>query len=729
MNKKNTVAVYDNFMYAFAKLPSAIQRKVTDFLIKFRMDPSLPGLNYEKISEGPGYLICSVRIDDCYRGIVLRQKETGTYLLLWVDKHDEAYRWARRRHISVSPADGALQVYVCPEQILQPVQPHLDVKPLFDDLSDGQLKELGVPDDLLEYTRSLICETDFRRAQEVISVDVYEKLAFLVEGIPLREVLDYSRKLKESALESSGSPEALTLFNKAQPNQTGNGSAELNFAQAVRMPASQRSFTIIEGEEDLRRMMAAPLEKWRVFLHPLQQAAVYRTYNGSVRILGSAGTGKTVVAMHRAKYLAAHVKDDRTKILFTTFTKNLAADILNCLQKICSVEEMHRIEVINLDALVSRIFKDAGFSVDIAYGDKVNKLWEGAIAQSCSDLPSVDINFYKDEWNRVVMAQEAVSLEKYVKASRNGCGTRLNRRERIKVWEVFDNYINLMNERKVRDINAAMNDCAELILAKTSQYYYQHIIVDEGQDFSCSAYRLLRALAGSEHADDIFIVGDSHQRIYANYPVLSKCGINVRGRRSSTLKVNYRTTEETRKCAFALLDGLSFDDLDDGDEGSKDKCRSLTHGDNPVIKSFKNENEELQFIVQEIKKLESEGESLADICLAVRTRDLVDRYYHSLTDAGIKCHLISQNQVDNRALNGIRVATMHRVKGLEFKYMFIASVNEDVVPPKFSLSGSSSEDIVAAEKCLLYVAMTRAQKSVYLTGFGAISTLLQKYVQ
>ncbi|MGM9992155.1 MAG: 3'-5' exonuclease [Candidatus Bruticola sp.] len=714
MDKKVTVAIYSGFMKAYAKLSSSIRKKVSDFVVKFQTDPSLPGFNYERIAGAADSQLCSVRIDDCYRCIVVRQKETGTYLLLWVDKHDKAYDWAMKRCCSVNPASGALQIYVCSEESYLPSQSKTDAEPLFAAWSDGQLKELGVPNDLIPYVRSFVSKPDFYRSQEVLSHDVYERLAFFVEGIPLREVLDYCRELSEIQSQSD------------KPVLASSNGSQANLAQAVRTLASGSYFTIVDNDADLQRIMAAPLEKWRVFLHPLQRDAVTRNYNGSARVLGSAGTGKTVVAMHRAKYLAAQAKDSNNKILFTTFTKNLAADILNSLKKICSAEEMGRIEVINLDAWVSRFFKTSSFHVDIIYGDRVNELWEKAIALSDSDLPSVDTDFYKNEWNRVAMAQEVNSLENYIKASRNGCGIRLNRKDRLKVWQVFQNYLLLMNGEKVRDINAAMYDCTRLILADQNQYHYEHIIVDEGQDFSWSAYRLLRALAGQEHPNDIFIVGDSHQRIYANYPVLSKCGINVRGR-SRILKINYRTTEETRKCAFALLEGLSFDDLDGEDEGSKDKCCSLTHGSYPIIKNFKNESEELEFIVQEIKKLKSDGELLADICLVVRTRELVDNYGKLLKKAGIDCSVISQNQVDNRALGGVRLATMHRVKGLEFKYVFIASVNEGVVPQKFILNSSTADDLVAAERCLLYVAMTRAQKCVYLTSYGAVSPLLQKF--
>ena len=182
--------------------------------------------------------------------------------------------------------------------------------------------------------------------------------------------------------------------------------------------------------------MAEPLEKWRVFLHPTQRKIVKKNYKGSARVLGGAGTGKTVVAMHRAKYLASKLGDDE-RILFTTFTANLAEDIKSNLRKICSLDVLQKIEVINLDAWVMRFLSEVGFSARIEYGEEIDKLWQRAVVDSLTEL-DFSWSFYKDEWNRVVIPQEALSLEKYVKAKRTGRGVRLDRKKRIEVWKVFD---------------------------------------------------------------------------------------------------------------------------------------------------------------------------------------------------------------------------------------------------------------------------------------------------
>lgn len=689
------VAIASDFLTAFAKLPRKAQGKVTEFMTKFRNNPKAPGINYE-VLKGIDRKICSVRIDDTYRGIVVRQEETGVYLLLWVDHHDEAYAWAERKRCEVNPQTGAIQVFdvqVVEETVAK------KTKMLFAEVSDSDLIKLSLPEVQIPFVRTLVTKDDFVNAEKVFPHDAYENLTWIVEGFPVAEVLE--------------------MISSEVPSTTPTD----DLSKALESLESQKSFVVVEGEEELRKIMAEPLEKWRVFLHPTQRRIVHKKYSGPARVLGGAGTGKTVVAMHRAKFLAERL-DAQDRILFTTFTANLASDIRENLRKICSVEEMRKIEVINFDALVSQYLREQGFSASVKYGEEIHSLWEQAISESGEDL-EFDVEFFEEEWNRIAIAQEALSLEKYVKAPRVGRGTRLDRKKRMAVWNVFECYMNLMREKHVRDANMAMYECSLLLNKKNVRAKYAHIVVDEGQDFSDNAFRLIRAFAGEERTNDIFIVGDAHQRIYKNKPMLSKCGVNIRGR-SSLLKINYRTTEEIRKYAFALLNGISFDDLDDSfDIG--DKCRSLTHGEAPTIKNFKDVGEETKFIVDEIESLVKNGASLNNICIVARTQKLVDVYNTAMKDAGLKTYAVKRDKPDDRSIDGVRVATMHRVKGLEFRYVFVAAVNAGVMPLKSAIKGPdevSRQEALTSEKCLLYVAMTRAQKAAYVTSFGKMSEFL-----
>ena len=738
MSEQVKVAISSDFLTAFARLPKTIQGKVTEFLNKFRNNPMSPGINYEKISGGIDKKIYSVRIDNTYRGIVAREDETGVYLLLWVDHHDEAYAWAARKRCEVNPKTGAVQIFdVQPakhaivdtgssetesdnpkagsDELVQNRKAGQtpQVPLLFASATDDQLLELGVPQAQLAFVRSFRNPEEFIRAQASLPKDVCEYLSWLAEGIPVSEVLDYAR-------EERGESSPSNAEGDASGNQQGIGS----LADALKTPLSKKSFVIVEGEDELRRIMAEPLEKWRVFLHPSQRRIVNRSYNGPARVLGGAGTGKTVVAMHRAKHLADQTGDEE-RILFTTFTANLASDIKENLRKICTTDELRKIEVINLDAWVNQFLRESDFDAQIDY-DNTSQVWEDAMAEAQTELP-FEAAFFEEEWNRVVIPQEALTLEKYLKASRNGRGTRLDRKKRMLVWKVMDAYQNLLKERKIRDINTAMYECRQLLESAGSRPRYAHIIVDEGQDFSDNAYRLLRALAGSVLRNDLFIVGDSHQRIYHNKPILSRCGVNVRGR-SSILRINYRTTEEIRRYAFALLDGIAFDDLDDGSDKG-DRCQSLTHGSKPDVENFKGAAEEFEFIKNTIYELQDRGVALSDICLVARTKKLVDDYIAQLTHAGFRAYAIKRNKADDRALEGIRVATMHRVKGLEFQYVFIAAVNKNIVPLASAIDKTdkvTEAESLTAEKCLLYVALTRAQKGAYITSYGKKSPFLME---
>ena len=523
MMKNIKVAISSDFLTAFANLPRQVQGKVTEFVNKFRNNPMSHGINYEKIKNGTDKKIYSVRIDNSYRGIVACQQETGEYMLLWVDHHDEAYQWAAHKRCEVNPKTGAIQVFDV-QTIVERVSAPEKVA-LFATAKDDELLTLGVPEVQIDFVRSFVSKEDFHKAESSLPHDAYEHLSWLAEGFPMEEVLELVSEEQAAAASSE------------------------DLSTALDAPATLKSFVVVEGEDDLRRIMAEPLEKWRVFLHPTQRKIVQKEYSGSARVLGGAGTGKTVVAMHRAKHLAS-MCEGQQRILMTTFTANLAADIRENLRKICTLEELRKIEVIHLDAWVNQFLRESGFSAQIGYDDAIDPLWEKAILMTNNDLP-FDISFYEEEWNRIAVAQEALTLEKYVKATRNGRGTRLDRKKRMQVWKVFENYQNLMKENQIRDINTAMYECTKLLQSAGRRSKYISIIIDEGQDFSDNAYRLIRALAGEEHPNDIFIVGDSHQRIYRNHPTLSKCGINVRGR-SSILKINYRTTEEIRKHAFAL---------------------------------------------------------------------------------------------------------------------------------------------------------------------------------
>lgn len=702
-----TVAISSDFLDSFAKLPRKVQSKTSTFVNKFKNDPASGGIHYEKINSADGNLY-SVKIDDTYRGIVMRQKAEGVYLLLWVDHHDEAYEWAKRRRVAVNPMTGTLQVYETVSTTTEASKPQS--VGIFDCVSDGDLVELGVPEELKDFVRSLGSAAAFFGSAGVLPTDAFENLSWIANGIPVAEVLDMVRA------------------------ETSEQVAGEDIASALERPDSLRSFVVVEGEDELFQILSAPLEKWRVFLHPSQRKLVKRNYNGPARVLGSAGTGKTVVAMHRAKHLAGAdgqqmlpgCSKENDSVLFTTFSSTLSADISSNLQKICSKEKLRKIDVVNLDSWVSRFLRERELDFQIEYEDSVlEDIWKEAIGDSGTTL-DLDPSFYADEWSDVVLAQDIENLASYARAKRVGRGTRLNRGQRIEVWGVVEKYRQILKVRRLRDVDFAMNECAKLVSRMSPEGVYGHIVVDEGQDFSAPAYRLIRALAGPEHKDDIFIVGDSRQRIYRRKAVLSSCGIRIVGR-SSILRINYRTTEEIRRRAVAVLEGIGFDDLDGGvDEDAK--AQSLLHGSEPNIIGFKSEDEEIANVVSKVKELLANGVDLRDVCVVARTKKRLGSFAHVVQKAGIPVCELQSRKADDRKAEGLRFASMHRVKGLEFDHVFIVDASEGVIPPgnvmrKKEREGSL-EEFVQGEKSLLYVAMTRAKKSVNISYVGKKSQLL-----
>jgi superfamily I DNA/RNA helicase len=696
MNHKPLLAISTDFFTSFAALPKTQQGKVTAFINKFRNDPTASGINFEKIEGGVDKNICSVRIDLTYRGIVVKMEESGVYMLLWVDHHDEAYAWAKNKKCSINKTTGSVQIFD-----VQQVTVEEQVTPgIFAELADDILTRIGVPEEQFDFVKSITNLEDLYAKKAFIPEEAYEGLEWIGNGFEVEEVLE-------------------TLYSAQQPVDF----KEDDYAAALQTDASKKTFVIVEGEDELEAIMSEPLEKWRIFLHPTQRKVVNKTFSGPARVLGGAGTGKTVVAMHRAKKLAEELESGK-KILFTTYTKNLAEDIKVNLKKICTVEEMKKIEVINLDAWVNDFLKGQGYEYNIVYNSEIDKVWDAAIAYAAGELSFLP-TFYKDEWVKVVQAQEAYSIEQYAKASRLGRGVRLDRKKKMQIWEVFEEYQNIMNEKQYRDTETAMYECRKLVEKKYPDGQYASIIVDEGQDLSPSAYRLLRTLAGETHENDIFIVGDSHQRIYKNKAVLSKCGINIKGR-SSYLRINYRTTEEIRKFAFALLNGVSFDDLDDEYDNGRG-VQSLTHGQKPEIHECNTPEEELSYIVERIQELQAVGVEQKNICIVARTHKLLDGYIAGLQRVGIKSFEIKANKIDDRSFDGVRIATMHRVKGLEFDHVFVAAVNKKVLP--FGSKADFEDDVSleefrTGEKCLLYVALTRARKSAYISCYGGLSELV-----
>ena len=714
-----TVAVSNDFFKALNGLPEKARGKVATFISKFRDNPRSPGLNYERIEGGKDAFIRSLRVDQEIRCIVRAPEEGDTYVLLWVDKHDDAYQWARRRTCHVNRISGALQVVdvesaeaAVGDAIEAAVSEALAASPaasppassdsLFAGCDDDQLMLLGVPEALLPAVRAVANEDALSRLIEWVPQSCVDGLILLADGKPIDAVIDELERKRPAHVDTS------------------------DVATALNTPESQAEFMVITDDELLEAMLAAPMEQWRVFLHPSQRRLVERDWSGPVRVLGGAGTGKTVVAMHRARWLAQQLSDQAgARILFTTFTRNLATDIRSNLTKICSPQELQRLEVIHLDGWVMKFLQGQGLQVR-AFNDAARKAcWDMAMAVADTSL-GLDRRFYEEEWSYVVLANGCRTLPEYIAARRIGRGRRLTRQNRVQIWPVFDALRTEFRQRGLWEPEEAKQAATDLLNKAVQGARYTSIVVDEAQDLDVASFTLLRALVGEPHANDLFIVGDPHQRIYGKPVVLSRCGIEIRGR-SRKLRINYRTTEETRAWATAVLHGLDFDDLDGGTDPTTD-YRSLLHGDVPLIKGFEDPAEEQRFLADTLRQLQQEQGSLAATCVTARTNSGVEKLNTVLQQAGFSTRVINKDESDDPSDPALRLATMHRVKGLEFDQMFLPGLDQSQMPYRYELDQRpdqvSRELFEQQERSLLHVAATRAKKRVVVTYSGKPSSFL-----
>ena len=702
MTFKPKVALSQDFLGQLAKLPSGVYAKVMKWATRFQADPTSPGINYENINGARDSNLKSVRVDSDWRGIVFKPSKGDVYVLLYVDHHDEAYRWAENKRLAINPVTGAMQLVVLeqvvqqesvPQVAIEPLAAQNDVKatptaPLFAALSDHELMSLGVPEELIAPVRAVATEDGLDAIQARLPVEAYEGLFLVHAGDTVSQILTSRETRVDREIDIE------------------------DFAASLETPEAQSRFVVVEDDEAMRAIMNAPLAQWRVFLHPTQKKLASGDRSGPMRVLGQAGTGKTVLAMHRARWLAENRTPDGQKVLFTTFTKNLASDIQQNLRSLCSAQAMAKIEVVNLDAWVGAFIRSRKLEHRIVYDrkqDAARQAWESALATKDSSLELPD-NFYEQELEHVVLAQGITTLAQYRIARRTGRGVVLSRAKRDAVWPVFEEYRGQLASRKLKEVDDAYRDVAEIIASEAQvagESYtppYSAIVIDETQDLGPQALNLLRALIPAGE-NDLFFVGDGHQRIYGrNRAIMSRCGIEIRGR-SRKLYLNYRTTDEIRKQAVALLEGCEIDDLDGGSD-EDNRYKSLSHGPVPKLTQVDGIESATKETIEFVKEWRAghASDTPLSLCVITASTKVRDAMAHALEKAGLACVTIDAQNNHANAVNVVHLATMHRAKGLEFDCVV-------VVAPTSYLGEPEETD---SQRKLLYVALTRAKRGALL---------------
>ncbi|MFI7609304.1 UvrD-helicase domain-containing protein [Micromonospora sp. NPDC049366] len=693
------LAIDRGFLPAYAKLQRRVQRAVDAAIGKFA-EHTHAGLHLEKLAGARDPNIRTIRIDQFYRGVVLSLGE-HRYALLNVLPHDDAIAFAVSRRFTVNQALGVLEMrdQAGIEKFARSELPAPGTGTLFHHVPTADLIRLGVDEDLVPLLR-------------VIGTD--QQLESLGGRLPEMQ-LDVLRGL------ASGLPVDEVWAEVADRVVSGVDTNDL-LAAARRTP---ERIAFVSGPVELAAILAHPFDVWRTFLHPTQRDVAYRpTYSGPALVTGSAGTGKTVTGLHRAVFLAEQLPEGE-KVLLTTFTRALADALSRQLHRLTSHPAVRaRIDVISVDRLAHEIVTRAGGKVTVAENEVIDRMWEAAAKNGPTYLnragqtATLSAAFLRREWEQVVLAQRLTTLEQYRDAPRKGRGERLRASQREQVWSVIDGVTRELAKRRLRTHTQIADDAADI--ARLGPSPYRHVIVDEGQDLHPAQWRLLRALV-APGPNDMFLLADPYQRIYDSHVSLSQLGIEVRGR-TRRLTVNYRTTHEILDLSVRVLNGEPAVGLD-GESDTLRGYRSVTRGGPPEVTACDTRDGELEALIERVGAWLEQGVEPHAIGVAARTGQLTKTISKALADAYIPV------ADDQRGADGVRVATMHRLKGLEFQCLAVVGLDAGVLPAPRAIT-SAAEDPHAhrqdlqRERCLLFVALTRARDVLYLSHTGAPTSLL-----
>lgn len=694
--------IADTFQSSLGKLNAQEQKAVKTTAFDLQMGLSGNSIKFHKIERVRDQNFWSVRANNDIRLIV--HKTAGSILLCYVDHHDDAYAWASRRRIENHPVTGAAQIVEVRELVedVTMQQPMIsddlpEASPaIFAKLERDQLMSIGVPKDWIE---------------DVLSAD--EEIFFrLVDHLP-QEAAEILLEVASGDVSFDQSVQKARLAVEEIKDTKNNGFSH---------PDAQRRFRVVEGSEELSAALDYPWEKWTVFLHPAQRILAYRSYNGPARVAGSAGTGKTVVAIHRA--LALHREYPKNKILLTTFTKTLANAMRVKLERLAGKNSsaLERIDVTHLQGVAYQLMQRYEKQPNIV---SVSQLYS-FFKSTCDQLKNNDfsIGFLLAEWEHVVDAWQLKSWEDYRDIKRLGRKTRIGGTQREKLWSIFNMVWNTIKSRNLTTWPSVFQ-----LLHNISQISskYQNIIVDEAQDISVSELKFISVLAGDKD-NGLFFAGDLGQRIFCQPFSWKSLGVDVRGR-SNILKINYRTSHQIRKKADRLLP-TKISDLDENEESRKGTI-SLFNSAPPQIFLADSIEEEKSKVSDWIKKQISGGIPPSEIGLFVRSEAELERVKRVIQIAGEKAFKITEKFEEN--IDAISYGTMHLAKGLEFRSTAVIACDEDILPQTDRLQLVTDEsdlaEIYDTERHLLYVACTRARENLLISGVSPGSEFLEDFIE
>jgi UvrD-like helicase C-terminal domain/AAA domain len=681
--------IADTFTDSLARLTGTEQKAVKTTAFDLQLDPTSRSLHFHRLDRAIDPSFWSVRVNADVRLIV--HKSATSVLLCFVGHHDAAYGWAERRRIARHPTTGAAQLVELPEQVehhpATAIPQATTASPpvrLFAGISDDMLLAYGVPTEWLDPVRQATEDTLF----------------------------DVAEHLPQEAAEG--------LLNLATGGTAAIPTPAPATADPFSHPDAQRRFRVLTNVEELERALDFPWEKWAVFLHPAQRQLVERSYAGSARVSGSAGTGKTIVALHRAVALTRHHPDAR--VLLTTFSKALANALKTRLQYLIGNEPeiADRIEVHPVTGIAYAMYSAAFGQPNIASSALVRDLLRQAAAQV--DGQRFTERFLFGEWGDVVDAWQLKSWEAYRDVARLGRKTRIGGKQREALWSIFERVRAELARRKAVTWSDVFGRLTEHI-AGGGKRVFDFAVVDEAQDVGIPELRFLAAI-GSSRPDGLFLTGDLGQRIFQQPFSWKSLGVDIRGR-SYTLRINYRTSHQIRSHADRLLPPELADV--DGNSESRRGTISVFNGVEPTIQTFSGTDQETAAVGKWLADRIAEGVPPHEIGVFVRANGQLRRARGAVKAAGATAIELSDNieMTEGR----ISIGTMHSAKGLEFRAVVVMACDDEVIPLQERIENVADEadleEIYNTERHLLYVACTRARDHLLATGVDPASEFLE----
>ncbi|MGD0696914.1 MAG: 3'-5' exonuclease [Terriglobia bacterium] len=683
--------IADTFTDSLAKLTGEEQKLVKTTAFDLQVNPANPGMQFHKLDKAKDKNFWSVRVGGDLRLIV--HKSETSLLLCYVNHHDKAYQWAERRKLEAHPQTGAAQLVEIRETVKEITVPKyvvmaelplgLGKPPLFATVSNDDLLGYGVPTEWL---------ADVRRADE-------------------ESILEVAAHLPAEAAEA-----LLNLATGVTPEVPERAVAG---ADPFAHPDAQRRFRIMTNVEELERALEYPWEKWTIFLHPAQRELVERVYSGPARVSGSAGTGKTIVALHRAVFLARTNADAR--ILLTTFSDTLANALHTKLRRLISNEPRlgERLEVHAINAIGQRLYELNVGPLNLASRDLMRQLVDEAAGKI--EEHKFSPHFLLTEWEQVVDAWQLETWEAYRDVARLGRKTRLSEKQRLTLWSIFDQVRSSLKTRNVITSAEVFTRLASKLTASKSPPF-DFIVVDEAQDISVAQLRFLAALGGAR-PNGLFFAGDLGQRIFQQPFSWKSLGVDIRGR-STTLHINYRTSHQIRIQTDRLL-APEVSDVDGNTEERRGTI-SVFNGATPQIVAFDTLQDEMAFVAQWLSKLRTEDTEPQEIGVFVRSPAQLERASKAVEKAGLPFKVLDE-QVETTS-GYVSVSTMHLAKGLEFRAVVVMACDDEVIPLQERIEkvgdDADLEDVYNTERQLLYVACTRARDQLLVTGVAPASEFL-----